>query len=91
MKSRNILLSILTLVLVICWAPALKAQLDRGVLEGVVVDAQGGVVPGVDVTVTVGLPQSIERLYPTLIFPTLPALSVCEKPCEKPLTARRNI
>ena len=56
MNPRNISLRILTLVLAICWAPALKAQLNRGVLEGVVVDAQGGVVPGVDVTVT-----SVER------------------------------
>jgi len=56
MCSRKLSLSILTLLLALYWAPALKAQLNRGVLEGVVVDAQGGVVPNVDVTVT-----SVER------------------------------
>jgi len=56
MNSRRIFLSIATLVLAISWTPAIRAQLNRGVLEGVVMDAQGAVVPGVDVTVT-----SVER------------------------------
>ncbi|MGD0125977.1 MAG: carboxypeptidase-like regulatory domain-containing protein [Terriglobia bacterium] len=56
MCSRKLALLILALLLALDWAPALKAQLNRGVLEGVVVDAQGGVVPNVDVTVT-----SVER------------------------------
>lgn len=34
------------------WTAIVEAQLNRGVLEGTVTDAQGAVVPGVDVTVT---------------------------------------
>jgi hypothetical protein len=56
MNSRKKLFSALVLALTLVWAPTLYAQLNRGVLEGVVSDAQGAVVPGVDVTVT-----SVER------------------------------
>jgi len=34
------------------WALPISAQINRGVLEGVVTDPQGGVLPGVSVTVT---------------------------------------
>jgi hypothetical protein len=38
--------------LLLCWAVPLSAQLNRGVIEGIVTDPQGAVVPGVEVTIT---------------------------------------
>ncbi len=52
MFSGRFLPRILGLVLLLSWATALKAQLNRGVIEGIVTDPQGAVVPGVSVTIT---------------------------------------
>src|SRR6516225_6300790 len=38
--------------LLLCWAAPLRAQLNRGVIEGLVTDPQGAVMPGVEVTIT---------------------------------------
>ena len=38
--------------LLLCWAAPLRAQLNRGVMEGLVTDPQGAVMPGVEVTIT---------------------------------------
>ncbi len=56
MRVRPIILRLLGLAILLSWAGALKAQLNRGVIEGIVTDPQGAVVPGVDVTIT-----SLER------------------------------
>jgi len=56
MVSRKTATVLVACVLALSAGPVLWAQLNRGVLEGVVADAQGAVVPGVDVTVT-----SVER------------------------------
>src|SRR5574337_82100 len=39
-------------VLLLSWAVTLEGQLNRGVIEGIITDPQGAVVPGVDVTIT---------------------------------------
>ena len=52
MKCRRLWLGALgTFLLLFCVAPS-WAQINRGIVEGVVTDPQGAVVPGVDVTVT---------------------------------------
>lgn len=43
--------TLLTLCLLLCAVRSLRAQLNRGVIEGIVTDAQGAVVPGAQVTV----------------------------------------
>jgi hypothetical protein len=43
---------ILFFIIAVFWTTALNAQLNRGVLEGVVTDSQGAVMPGVNVTIT---------------------------------------
>jgi hypothetical protein len=50
-RRRDWMLVIGTCVLV-GWAAPLRAQLNRGVIEGLVTDPQGAVVPGVEVTIT---------------------------------------
>ncbi len=52
MFRERMLLSFLGLVLLLSWTTALKAQLNRGIIEGIVTDPQGAVVPGVEVTIT---------------------------------------
>lgn len=52
MFCGRIFLRLLGLLLFLSCATALEAQLNRGVLEGIVTDPQGAVVPGVDVTIT---------------------------------------
>jgi hypothetical protein len=52
MVRRRLPLSFLGLVLLFSWTAGLEAQLNRGVVEGIVTDPQGGVVPGVEVTIT---------------------------------------
>ena len=38
--------------LLLYWAAPLRAQLNRGVIEGLVTDPQGAVMPGVEITIT---------------------------------------
>ena len=52
MKILKLHTAMIALVVMFLWALPMGAQINRGVLEGVVTDAQGAVVPGVDVTVT---------------------------------------
>lgn len=52
MRSRGLLVQICGILLLFLAAPALRAQLNRGVIEGTVMDPQGAVVPNVDVKVT---------------------------------------
>ncbi len=52
MFSGRILLRVLGLSLLLSWTTAVEAQLNRGIIEGVVTDPQGAVIPGVDVTIT---------------------------------------
>ena len=47
MKVRKLLTATVSLVVIFLWALPMQAQLNRGVLQGVVTDPQGGVVPGV--------------------------------------------
>ena len=52
MKCRRFFLGILSMSLLFFWVAPSRAQINRGIVEGVVTDPQGAVVPGVDVTVT---------------------------------------
>ena len=54
MMRRNVFLELVTLVFFLSLAPFAKAQsqLNRGVIEGLVTDPQGAVVPGINVTIT---------------------------------------
>ena len=52
MKIGKLLTAIMLPVLMFLWTLPVAAQINRGVLQGIVTDPQGGVVPGVDVTVT---------------------------------------
>src|SRR5213593_2968100 len=52
MFSRRVVLRALGVVLLFCWAMALEAQINRGVIEGIVTDPQGAVVPSVMVAIT---------------------------------------
>ena len=52
MKTCKLLTTMVLPVVMFLWALPMAAQINRGVLEGIVTDPQGGVVPGVDVTVT---------------------------------------
>src|SRR5438093_12358145 len=52
MFSRRVVFRTLAVVLLFCWAMALEAQLNRGVIEGIVTDPQGALVPGVAITIT---------------------------------------
>src|SRR3990172_11060321 len=49
-RSRS-LLRLLVSILVLAGGPTLHAQLNRGVIEGIVTDPQGAVVPDVEVTI----------------------------------------
>src|SRR5437660_4678537 len=51
-RRRVSLLGVACLALLALSAARLKAQLNRGIIEGVVTDPQGGVVPNVDVRIT---------------------------------------
>ncbi len=52
MKNRKLYTAMMPLVVMFLWALPMAGQINRGVLEGIVTDLQGGVVPGVEVTVT---------------------------------------
>ena len=52
MFRGRVFLWILIVASVFSWTAALKAQINRGIIEGTVTDPQGAVVPGVDVTIT---------------------------------------
>src|SRR5919108_4099674 len=52
MKHRHSFSWSLGLIVVFLLNLVLEAQLNRGILEGIVMDPQGAVVPGVEVTVT---------------------------------------
>jgi hypothetical protein len=52
MCRRHCLIWVIGTCLLLGWASPLPAQLNRGVIEGIVTDPQGGVVPGVAVTIT---------------------------------------
>ena len=52
MKIGKLLAAMMLPVLMFLWTLPMAAQINRGILEGIVTDPQGGVVPGVDVTVT---------------------------------------
>jgi hypothetical protein len=52
MRIRAICLPIAVVVLLLSSSPFLRAQINRGVIEGTVTDPQGAVVPDVGVTVT---------------------------------------
>ena len=56
MRVNRIILQPLGLALLLCWTGSLKAQLNRGSIEGIVNDPVGAVVPNVDITIT-----SVER------------------------------
>src|SRR5262249_21007708 len=51
MSQGRIFLSIAALTLLLLWAGAAEAQLNRGIVEGTVTDPTGAVEPDVDVTV----------------------------------------
>ncbi|MCI0626127.1 MAG: carboxypeptidase-like regulatory domain-containing protein [Acidobacteria bacterium] len=42
----------LSLLLILSWSLVLRGQINRGVIEGIVTDPQGAVVPKVDLTIT---------------------------------------
>src|SRR5215510_5561182 len=52
MHRRLTALGALAVVVLFSWATTLQAQLNRGVIEGIVTDPQGAVVPNVNVTIT---------------------------------------
>ena len=52
MVPRKMLFSALVLVLFAFAATTLRAQLNRGIIEGIVTDPQGAVVPAADVIIT---------------------------------------
>ena len=52
MRIRAVCLPVAVVVLLLSSSPFLRAQINRGVIEGTVTDPQGAVVPDVGVTVT---------------------------------------
>ncbi len=52
MYLRRIAFGVLGLALFLSWTTAVRAQLNRGVIEGIVTDPQGAVVPEVSVAIT---------------------------------------
>src|SRR5713226_1388170 len=52
MDSGRVFLRFLGVVLLLSWATSLSAQLNHGDMEGTATDPQGGVIPGVNVTIT---------------------------------------
>src|SRR5689334_5449743 len=52
MKSHGGFVLSLVLLATICSTAALEAQLNRGVMEGIVSDPQGAAIPNVNATIT---------------------------------------
>ena len=52
MMSGRIVVRVLSVAFFLSWTVALEAQINRGVIEGIVTDPQGALVPGVNVTIT---------------------------------------
>jgi hypothetical protein len=52
MSCRRAALPVLGLAMILSGTAALEDQINRGVIEGIVTDAQGAVVPNVTVTIT---------------------------------------
>ena len=49
MKQSRLVPVLLAAVMAVAWAPPALAQITTGSVTGVVVDAQGGVIPGANV------------------------------------------
>ena len=52
MRRKRYLIWVIETCLLLCSAAPLLGQLNRGVIEGIVTDPQGAVMPGVEVTIT---------------------------------------
>ena len=52
MMSGRIVVRVLSVAFFLSWTVPLEAQINRGVIEGIVTDPQGALVPSVNVTIT---------------------------------------